>query len=300
VKVFVTGATGVLGSAAVSSLLGDGHAVAGIARDDIKAAALEVAGVVPVRAQLLDLDAMTGALEGFDAVCNLATHIPVGGAALRPRAWKVNDRLRVQGSQVVAQAARDAGVRRLVQESVSFVYADGADEWITEESTISVTRGTDPAAVAEVNASRFGNASRHAVILRFGWFVGDDPMTRWRLRQAELGRAATVGDPQGWTHLVHPDDAGTAVAAALAAPSGVYNVGAEPVRRETVNQIFAEAVGRDKPATMPRLMVRIGGERLAPLARSQRVCSAKLHEVTGWKPVHDVFDQSWLPHPSNE
>ena len=299
-KVFVTGATGVLGSAAVSSLLGYGHAVAGIARDDVKAAALEVAGVVPVRAQLLDLDAMTGALEGFDAVCNLATHIPVGGAALRPRAWKVNDRLRVQGSQVVAQAARDAGVRRLVQESVSFVYADGADEWITEESTISVTRGTDPAAVAEDNASRFGNASRHAVILRFGWFVGDDPMTRWRLRQAELGRAATVGDPQGWTHLVHPDDAGTAVAAALAAPSGVYNVGAEPERRVTVNQIFAAAVGRDKPATMPRLMVRIGGERLAPLARSQRVCSAKLHEVTGWKPVHDVFDQSWLPHPSSE
>lgn len=299
-KVFVTGATGVLGSAAVASLLGDGHVVAGIARDDVKATALEAAGVVPVRAQLLDLHAMTAALDGFDAVCNLATHIPVGGAALRPRAWKVNDRLRVQGSKVIAQAARDAGVRQLVQESLSFMYADGADGWITEESTISVTRGTDPAAVAEDNASRFGNASRQAVILRFGSFVGDDPMTRWRLRQAELGRAVTVGDPRGWSHLVHPDDAGTAVSAALAAPSGVFNVGAEPVRRETVNQVFAAAVGREHLATMPRLILRIGGERLAPLARSQRVCSAKLHEATGWKPVHDVFDQSWLPHVAGE
>ncbi|MBA2773307.1 MAG: NAD(P)-dependent oxidoreductase [Nocardioidaceae bacterium] len=297
-KVFVTGATGVLGSAAAACLVADGHAVAGLARDEAKAAALEAAGVVPVRTQLLDLDAMTAALDGFDAVCNLATHIPVGLAALRPGAWKVNDRLRIQGSKVVAQAARDAGVRQLVQESVSFVYADGEDEWITEESPISVTRATDPAAVAEANASRFGNVSRQAVILRFGSFVGDDPMTRWRLRQAELGRAVIVGDPQGWTHLVHPDDAGTAVAAALAAPSGVYNVGAEPVRRETVNQVFADAVGRESLAPTPKLLVRVGGERLTPLARSQRVCSAKLHEVTGWKPVHDMFDPSWLPHPS--
>ncbi|MBA2698623.1 MAG: NAD(P)-dependent oxidoreductase [Nocardioidaceae bacterium] len=298
-KVFVTGATGVLGCAAVTSLVADGHDVHGIARDDTKAAALEAAGAVPVQAQLLEVDAMTAAFDGFDAVCNLATHVPVGVAGLRPGAWKVNDRLRVQGSRVVAQAARAAGVRRLVQESVSFVYADGGDDWITEESTVAVTRGTDPAAVAEDNASRFASTCRQAVILRLGSFVGDDPMTRWRLYQAKLGRAVSFGDPLGWTHLVHTDDAGAAVAAALAAPSGVYNVGAEPVRRDAVSQVFAEAVGRASLGTVPKLMVRLGGERLAPLARSHRVCSAKIHEMTGWKPEHDVFDQSWLPHPTS-
>ena len=297
-KVFVTGATGVLGRAAVAALIDHGHEVWGLARDHDKAAELETLGAIPVVAvPLFDLDAMTEALTGFDAVCNLVTHIPVGIAGLRPRAWKTNDRLRTEGSKIVAQAARAAGIRRLVQESVSFLYADGGDEWITEESELSVTRAVEPAAVAEANATDFDCKSRRPVILRFGNLVGDDPMTRWRLAQARAGRPIGIGDPQGWAHLVHPDDAGTAVVAALDAPGGVFNVGAEPVRRDEMNHVFARAVGRSKLGFMPRLLVKVGGERLAPLARSHRISSAKLHEATGWKPVHDVFDTSWLAHP---
>ena len=157
-KVFVTGATGVLGRSAVAALVADGHKVAGIARDEAKAAALDAVGVAPISVQLLDVEAMTAALTGFDAVCNLATHIPVGPAGRFRRAWRINDRIRTHGSKVVATAAREAGVRRLVQESVSFVYADGGDEWITEESMVSVTRATAAGSVAEDNASRFGCA----------------------------------------------------------------------------------------------------------------------------------------------
>lgn len=293
-KVFVTGATGVLGRSAVAALVADGHEVSGIARDDAKAVLLDAAGATPVSAQLLDVETMTDALTGFDAVCNLATHIPVGTVGMFRRAWRINDRIRTHGSKVVARAARDAGVRRLVQESVSFVYADGGDEWITEESTVSVTRATDPAAVAEDNASRFGCASTRAVVLRFGLLVGPDPITRWRLGQARAGRATSVGDPRAWAHLLHPADAGTAVATALTAPGGVYNVGAEPLRRQDMDQVFADVVGRRELSSVSRVLVRLGGERLAPLSRSHRVSSAKFHEATGWKPGHDVFDRTWL------
>ena len=297
-KVFVTGATGVLGRSAVSALIEDGHEVSGIARDEQKAQRLETMGAAAVRqSSLFDQQTLTRALEGFDAVCNLATHIPVGMTAMMPGAWRTNDRLRSQGSSTVAQAARDAGVRRLVQESVSLMYADGADGWITEESTLAVTRATDPAAVAEDNASRFDSASRTTVILRFGLLVGQDPITRWRLNRARAGRPVTVGDPQGWTHLVHPCDTGTAVTAALAASGGVYNVGADPVRRSDLNHVFAAAVGRDDLRHASTLMVRLAGERVAPMSRSHRVSSAKLHEMTGWKPVHHQFDSSWLTRP---
>ncbi|MEJ7741647.1 MAG: NAD(P)-dependent oxidoreductase [Nocardioidaceae bacterium] len=297
-KVFVTGATGVLGRSAVSALIEDGHEVSGIARDEQKAQWLETMGAAAVRqSSLFDQQTLTRALEGFDAVCNLATHIPVGMTAMMPGAWRTNDRLRSQGSSTVDQAARDAGVRRLVQESVSLMYADGADGWITEESTLAVTRATDPAAVAEDNASRFDSASRTTVILRFGLLVGQDPITRWRLNRARAGRPVTVGDPQGWTHLVHPCDTGTAVTAALAASGGVYNVGADPVRRSDLNHVFAAAVGRDDLRHASTLMVRLAGERVAPMSRSHRVSSAKLHEMTGWKPVHHQFDSSWLTRP---
>jgi len=294
VKVFVTGATGVLGRAAVTALQVGGHAVTGIARTDEKAADLAAIGAASSRVSLFDRVELTAALAGFDAVCHLATHVPVGVSGFRPGAWKLNDRLRTEGSKVVVQAARAAGVRRLVQESVSFLYADAGDEWITEESTLSVTRALDPAAVAEANVAEFACKSRQPVVLRFGNIVGDDAMTRWRLAQARAGRPIGLGDPQGWAHVVHPEDAGSAVAAALDAPGGVYNVGAEPIRRDEMTQVFARAVGHDALGFMPRLLVRVGGDRLAALTRSHRVSSARLHEATGWKPFHHTFDESWL------
>src|SRR6187402_248737 len=78
VKVFVTGATGVLGRAAVSALLHDGHAVTGLARSEAKAAELADAGADAIQVSLFDQAGLTEALRGFDAVANLATHMPVG------------------------------------------------------------------------------------------------------------------------------------------------------------------------------------------------------------------------------
>ena len=293
-RVFVTGATGALGTAAVAALLADGHEVTGLARSDDKARALQQVGATPARVGLFDQAEIGSALEGHDAVCNLATSIPVGMAALRPGAWRANDRLRTEGAKVVASAAKTAGVRRFVQESISFLYVDAGDSWITETSPVCVTRAVEPAAVAETAATDFGCTSRQSVILRFGNFIGDDPMTRWRLGQARAGRPVGLGDPQGWAHVVHLHDAGTAVAAALTAPDGVYNVGAEPVRRETLAATFAAAVGRSHARFAPPWMVKLAGERLEPLTRSHRVSSAKLHEATGWKPAYDTFDSSWL------
>jgi uncharacterized protein YbjT (DUF2867 family) len=84
VKVFVTGATGVLGHAAIAALLADGHEVTGLVRNDEKAAELERAGATASKAHLFDAGEMAAALQGFEAVCNLVTHMPVGLA----RMWR--------------------------------------------------------------------------------------------------------------------------------------------------------------------------------------------------------------------
>ena len=74
----------------------------------------------------------------------------------------------------------------------------------------------------------------------------------------------------------------------------MYNVGAEPVRRDEMTRVFAQAVGRHHVGFLPSLLVRVGGDRLAPMTRSQRVSSDRLHEATGWKPRLDTFNESWL------
>lgn len=293
-KVFVTGATGVLGSPAVRALLDDGHEVTGLARRPDKAQALEAAGAIPSTVNVFDLDRMVEALRGFDAICNLVTHIPVGLSGMRPGAWRVNDRLRTEGSRIVAAAAQAAGVRRLIQESVSFVYADGGESIITETSPICVTRTLEPAAVAETNAVAFASASREAVVLRFGGVIGDDAATTWMLARARAGRPIGFGTASNWAHVVHPEDAGSAVAAALNAPGGTYNVGADPVRRGAMLGVFAEIVERSSVGYLPRIVVKMAGERLEPLTRSHRISSSKLHEATGWKPTHPVLDPQWV------
>lgn len=293
-KVFVTGATGVLGSVAVRALLDDGHEVTGLSRRPDKAQALEALGAASATVHLFDLDRMTEALRGFDAVCNLATHIPIGLAGMRPGSWRANDKLRIEGSRLVAAAAEAAGVRRLVQESVSFLYADGGEAIITETSPICVTRALEPAAVAETNAIGFASASREAVVLRFGNVIGDDAGTSWMLDRARAGRPIGFGSATTWAHVVHPEDAGSAVVAALNAPGGTYNVGADPVRRGAMLGVFGEMVDRSTVGYLPRIVVRMAGERLEPLTRSHRISSAKLHEATGWKPSHPVLDTQWV------
>jgi nucleoside-diphosphate-sugar epimerase len=294
VKVFLTGATGVMGRQAAGALLAAGHVVGGLARTPEKARVLSAAGVRPVMASLFDSDALAKAFAGYDAVCNLATRMPVGLSGALPGAWRVNDRIRTDGSRAVAQAAKQAGVFRLVQESVSFLYSDGGDEWLDEQSPLMVTRATEPAAQAETNAAAFACAHRVAVVLRFGNIVGDDPFTRWRLARARSGRAFGMGDPAGWAHLVHPHDVGTAVVAALHAPSGVYNVGAEPVRRAAFVDAFAAVSGQQRTSHLPRLLARLGGERLEPLTRSHRISSERFGAHTGWVPVHSAFSAGWL------
>ncbi|MFB9923742.1 SDR family oxidoreductase [Amycolatopsis halotolerans] len=71
-RVFVTGATGLIGSAVVAELLGNGHSVLALARSEASAAAAEKAGAEPVRGALADLDVIREAAAKADGVVHLA------------------------------------------------------------------------------------------------------------------------------------------------------------------------------------------------------------------------------------
>ena len=75
-RVFVAGATGVLGRRAVAALVAAGHEVTALVRSPEKAALARALGATPVAGSLFDPDALRASVAGHDAVCNLATHIP--------------------------------------------------------------------------------------------------------------------------------------------------------------------------------------------------------------------------------
>jgi len=71
-RVFITGGTGLIGSAVVPELLGHGHSVLALARSDSSAAALETAGAETIRGGLSDLDALRRGADRTDGVIHLA------------------------------------------------------------------------------------------------------------------------------------------------------------------------------------------------------------------------------------
>jgi len=245
-------------------------------------------------ADLFDADALARAMRGCDAVVNLATRVPVGPIMLVPGAWRANDRIRSHGTAIVAAAAREAEVGRLVQQSLSFVYADNGDDWIDEHSAIELTRASEHVVIAEGEVDDFTRSGGVGISLRFGQIAGPDGNTAWLLRRARAGRTIGIGHPDSWAHVVHADDVGTAAVAALSAPAGAYNVGAEPVKRRDMADTYALVAGREEGRFVSRVIVRLGGQRLEMVSRSQRVSSQRFCDRTGWHPQYPKLTPDWF------
>src|SRR5215207_4015745 len=183
-KVFLTGASGVMGRSSIEALHHAGHDVVGLARTPETAAQVEADGAEPCLGDVFDVAALTAGMNGCDAVANLATKVPVGTGALRPGSLKAIDRIRLHGSAVVAEAAQRADVGRIVQQSLSFIYADQQDDWIDEHS---------PVVVAEANVAEFSATGGTSVSLRFGLITGSDRNSAWLFRRAAAGRSIGLG-----------------------------------------------------------------------------------------------------------
>lgn len=299
-RVFVAGATGVLGTAAVRALVAGGHKVTGTARTREKHAALAALGAAPVEADLFVPDSLRHALAGHDVVVNLATRIPPPAAAMRAKSWRENDRVRSQAARNLAEAAGQEGVSRLIQEAVSYVYEDGGDEWITERQRVRANAFSASSLVATENAMAFADAYRFAVVLRLGLVYGDEPGTRWQLDRVRRGKPAVIGDAQGYMSPITVEDTGAAVVAALAAPSGVYNVSGPPLTRGDWAAELGLAAGIGRPARFyPPLATRLVAKRIEPFLRSQRISSDSFHNATGWRAktaVHEGLAQ--IPPPA--
>jgi nucleoside-diphosphate-sugar epimerase len=292
-KFFITGATGVVGRRTVAQLVATGAEVTGVARTEQKARDLREAGAAPLQVNLFDREALLPAVAGHDVVVNLATAIPTGERAVQLSAWEENDRIRRQGSRSLVDAALEADADRYVQESITFLYADGGDALLDESAPADPTRVTEAALVGEAEAARFAEHGGVGVALRFGGFYGFDSVhTEEAIRAAEGGVLALPGPAGAYWSSVTTDDAASAVVAALGAPSGVFNVVDDrPLTRAEHAEALAAALGT-RPLDLPPTDLELPAD-LAMMLRSQRVSSARFQEVTGWKPRLPSAWEGW-------
>lgn len=295
-KIFIAGATGVVGRRVVPLLLEGGYQVTAVARTAKQVAALRALGARAAAHDLFNVESLHRAVAGHNVVVNLATHIPPSSARMMlPWAWRENDRLRRVASSNLADAAIAAGAERFIQESFAPAYPGRGDAWIEEDTPLSPTRYNRTLLDAERSAQRFTRSGATGVVLRFALFYGPDAFQLDdMIRFVRRGWAPLPGTADAYVSSVSHDDAANAVFAALQLPTGAYNVvDDEPLTRRAYFDSLAQALGVAPPALQPAWMARLFGSMGELLARSQRISNRRLRTATGWTPVYPSVRHGW-------
>ncbi|ROZ89216.1 NAD(P)-dependent oxidoreductase [Gordonia sp. OPL2] len=285
-KVFVTGGTGAIGGYAVPALVAAGHTVTALTRTPQKSAVVRQQGARPAEVSLFDRSQLREAFRGHDAVINLASALPSAERFMLTSAWRECQRIRTEGSAAVVDAALDAEVPRVVQESVVMICRDNGDDWVDEDSPVD----RFPLAVgnhaAEANNHRFSTQHGTGVVLRFGIFYGPGAAhSEQIMRMARHHIGFRAGRPDAYVSSIHLADAAAAVVAALDCPTGTYHiVDDEPVTKRDDARSMAAAVGRRSWVSGPGRVAALLGNRTTSMTRSLRVRNNLFRSTTGWAP----------------
>ena len=306
-RVFVAGATGAIGRRLVPLLVERGHEVTGMTRSSEKTGALRGMGSEPALCDVFDADALREVVVGAapEVVVHELTDLP---PALDPRKLEEqtagNDRIREDGTRNLVTAARAAGARRIVAQSIAFAYAPTGEPVKTEADPLF-----DDAAwpwsrsVTALHALEDAVAKADGLdglVLRYGWFYGPGTSYASDGRQAQevrRRRFPVVGTGTGVFSFVHVDDAAAATVAAIerGAP-GIYNVvDDEPARMRDWLPVYAQAIGAKRPWRVPVFVARLAvGRQAAGMATGLRGASnARAKEALGWQPRYPSWRQGF-------
>src|SRR3712207_4989886 len=119
-RVFITGATGVLGRGLLRQFREQGYEAVGLVRSAEGQSLVRSLGGESPPAGLFDADALARAAEGAEVVIHAATAIPLRTRP-RPEGWASNDRSRREGTRALTQAAARVGVRLYLQQRITWV-----------------------------------------------------------------------------------------------------------------------------------------------------------------------------------
>lgn len=217
-KIFLAGATGVIGQRLSRLLLNAGYTVYGTTRSIAKTAQLQQLGVNPVVVDVFDAAALKTALLNSQAniVIHQLTDLPPGlDPARMSEARARNARLREEGTRNLVAAAVAAGVQRVVAQSIAFAYAPGPQPFA--ESCPLNTAADD--AIAARSAQAVASLEQHVLNGPFFGIV---------LRYGKLYGAGTGFEQPPTGGPLHADAAAQAALLAITAKlNGVYNIAEE-------------------------------------------------------------------------
>jgi len=281
-RVFVTGASGWIGSAVVAELLGAGHEVTGLARSDSSADAITAAGATPLRGGLDDLDSLRAGAGAADAVVHLGfkhDFSDMAGAGRTERA----------ALETFGEVLAGSG-RALLFASGLALLAPGRT--VTENDANPLSGPDAPRGGAEQLAFSFEERDIRPVALRFSPTVHGEGDYGFMAVIAgiarEKGAAAYIGDGSNRWPAVHRSDAARMVRLALEkAPAGtvVHGVGEEGIAARDISAAIAAQQGIEAISIDPEAAAAHFGWMSHFWGVDMPASSAITQELLGWTPV---------------
>jgi len=282
-RVFLTGATGWIGSAAVPELLQAAHQVIGLARSEKAAAALTTAGAAVQRGSLDDLDSLRAGAAASDAVVHLGFKHDFSDAATAGR---------TERAAIEAMGDTLAGSDRplLLASGVALI-APG--RVVTEHDAVPTSGPDSPRGGSEQLALEYAERAVRSVSLRFAPTVhgeGDHGFLSTIVGVArDKGASGYVGDGSNRWPAVHRLDAAHLIRLALEkAPAGsvVHGVGEEGIPAREIADLIGR--GLDVPVTSvaPEDVAAHFGWIGAFFGLDIPASSTLTQQMLGWTPTH--------------
>lgn len=306
-RIFVAGASGVIGRPLVRQLVAAGHEVTGMTRSGDRAVDIRAAGAEAIVCDVFDAAVLEAAVR--DAAPEVVVHeLTALPARLDYKAKQdplaPTNRVRTEGTRNLLAAAKAAGARRFIAESVAFFYRPEG-EWVKdEEAPLNLEApghfGGAAAALADLERQVTSAEGIEGVVLRYGWLYG--PGTYFdrvgsQTEDARKRRLPIVGRGDGVFSFVHVEDAAAATVAAVerGAP-GAYNVvDDEPAPMRDWVPVFCEAVGAKKPFRVPALLARLiaGAAAVSSATQLRGASNAKAKRELGWQPQYPSWREGF-------
>ena len=307
-RVFVAGATGVIGRQLVPRLVTAGHEVIGMTRSESKQAVLEELGATPVVADALDPDQVADAVARSKPEVIVHQLTAIGPLDLRhfDRSFALTNRLRTEATDYLLSAGHAVGVRRFVAQGIATygLYARTGGPVKSEEDPLDPTPVPEMretfAAIRHLEDAVLGARWTEGIVLRYGAFYGPGTTMAPGEEQFELIRKRkfpVVGDGAGVWSFIHVADAADATVAAIERGSrGVYNVvDDDPTPVAEWLPALAQTLGAKKPMRVPRFVGKLftGEAGVMMMTALRGASNAKAERELGWRPAHSSWRQGF-------
>lgn len=303
-KVFVAGATGVLGKRLLRQFRDRGHSVRALARNAKNETTIHALGAESRSGDLFHADSMARAAEGAEVMVHAATAIPTG-ARPSPRDWQMNDQIRREGTRALAECASRVGAKLFLVQSITWVARPSNQGDFDEDSPFYTDAVTQSAADMESIAREAGDRHGFGVgILRCGWFYSaDSAHTRYFAENLVARKLPIIGKGNAIWSWIHVDDAaGAFVTAAEAQRSGLWHVVDDhPVASADYLRYFAKRLAAPEPRHVPVWLARMlaGSAAVDFMTASTRTSNARIRSELGWKPRFPSYREGLdevIPH----